>query len=421
MTSTIEIRVPEDQGEGTRFLLQGWMKKQGDTVAAHEPVAELETDKVVVELASPAAGVLQVLHKQAGDELIPGEVLATLLLQVPETVGEAAALKVAKSERAVATVGLTRVPDPSVMETSAPPGRTSPAVRRMLSQLNLSLDQIAGTGRGGRVTARDIEANRSKSGVDAPAPIPAMTVGRIRSHELPHDSMRRRIAAHMQSSVQTAPHVTTVFEADLSAVLAHKANSAPELASLGTRLTLTTYFVAASALAMRKVPAVNSRWHDDHLQVFDDVNIGVGTSLGDKGLVVPVLRNSQDMDLYQIAEELEQLTTRARKGTLSPSEVQGGTFTISNHGVSGSLIATPIVIHQPQSAILGVGKLEKRVIVREIDGQDSIQVRPMCYVTLTLDHRVLDGFQANSFLAALVSVLEGWPLDNGRQLPALVV
>jgi len=395
------------------------MKELGDTVAAHEPIAELETDKVVVELAAPAAGVLQVLHKQAGDELIPGEVLATLLLQVPET--EAVALNVANPDRAVAAVGMSRLPDLSALETTLPPGRTSPAVRRMLSQLDVSLDKIVGTGRGGRVTARDIEANLCKPGVGAPAPVPARTAGDIRSHDLPHDSMRRRIAAHMLGSVQTAPHVTTVFEADLSAVLAHKAHSGPELASLGKRLTLTAYFVAASALAMRKVPAVNSRWHDDYLQVFDDVNIGVGTSLGDKGLVVPVLHNSQDMDLYQIAEELEQLTARARKGTLSPAEVQGGTFTISNHGVSGSLIATPIVIHQPQSAILGVGKLEKRVIVREIDRQDSIQVRPMCYVTLTLDHRVLDGFQANSFLGALVSVLESWPPDNGRRLPSLAV
>lgn len=416
MTRTIDIRVPQDQQQGTRFVLQGWMKKQGDTVAAHEPVAELETDKVVVELAAPAAGVLQVLHKQAGDELIPGEVLATLLLQLPET----AAQQVGNQDRAFAAAGMSRLPDSSALEMPMP-ARTSPAVRRMLSELDLSLDQIAGTGRGGRVTARDIEANLCKPGVSAAAPVPARTVGDIRSHDLPHDSMRRRIASHMLGSVQTAPHVTTVFEVDLSAVLAHKAHSAPKLASLGKRLTLTAYFVAASALAMRKVPAVNSRWHDDHLQLFDDVNIGVGTSLGDKGLVVPVLRNSQDMDLYQIAEELEQLTARARKGILSPAEVQGGTFTISNHGVSGSLLATPIVIHQPQSAILGVGKLEKRVIVREIDGQDSIQVRPMCYVTLTLDHRVLDGFQANSFLGALVSVLESWPLDNGGRLPALAV
>jgi 2-oxoglutarate dehydrogenase E2 component (dihydrolipoamide succinyltransferase) len=421
VTRTIEIRVPKDQQEGTRFVLQGWMKKQGDTVAAHEPVAELETDKVVVELASPAAGVLQDLHKQAGDELIPGEVMATLLLQVPETVGAEASLQVAEPDRAVSKLGMSRVPTSGAPETPLPPGRTSPAVRRMLSQLNLSLDQIAGTGRGGRVTARDIEASRGKPGAYVQAPVSATLTGDIRSHDLPHDSMRRRIAAHMLGSVQTAPHVTTVFEADLSAVLAHKANCASELASIGKRLTLTAYFVAASALAMRKVPVVNSRWHEDHLQIFDDVNIGVGTSLGDKGLVVPVLRKSQDMDLYQVAEGLEQLTAKARKGALSPAEVQGGTFTISNHGVSGSLIATPIVIHQPQSAILGVGKLEKRVIVREIDGQDSIQVRPMCYVTLTLDHRVLDGFQANSFLGALVSLLENWPLENGRRLPALVV
>jgi len=130
-----------------------------------------------------------------------------------------------------------------------------------------------------------------------------------------------------------------------------------------------------------------------------------------------VIRNTQDMDLYQVARELERLTGKARDGALLPADVQGGTFTISNHGVSGSLIASPIVINQPQAAILGVGKLDKRVIVREVDGQESIQVRPMCYVTLTLDHRVLDGFQANSFLDALVSRLENWSLESASKLP----
>jgi 2-oxoglutarate dehydrogenase E2 component (dihydrolipoamide succinyltransferase) len=289
----------------------------------------------------------------------------------------------------------------------------------MLRERGLAVDQIAGTGRAGRVTVRDVEAHLRAPGPGAAATASAGPTGAIRSRAVPHDSMRRRIAEHMLRSVQTAPHVTTVFAADLSAVLAHKARSAPELARLGPRLTLTTYFVAASALAMRKVPAVNSRWHADHLEVYDDINIGIGTSLGASGLVVPVLRNTQDMDLYQLAEGLEQLTEKARLGTLSPAEVQGGTFTISNHGVSGSLLASPIVIHQPQSAILGVGKLEKRVIVREIDGQDSIQVRPMCYLTLTLDHRVLDAYEANRFLSAVVAVLESWPPDSGGRLPEL--
>lgn len=410
----MEIRAPQEQQEGSRYLLQSWMKQQGDTVQAHEPIAELETDKVVVEIAAPADGVLQTLHKQAGDELAPGELLATLLLQAAQPAAPAAVT--ADRTRAAAVSSL---PDTPVADEPVPPGRTSPAVRRMLRERGLAADQIAGTGRAGRVTARDVEAHLPTPAAAVPATASAGPAGTIRSHALPHDSMRQRIAEHMLRSVQSAPHVTSVFAADLSAVLAHKARTAPQLAGLGQRLTLTAYFVAASALAVRKVPAVNSRWHADHLEVYDDINIGIGTSLGASGLVVPVLRNTQDMDLYQIAAGLEQLTDKARMGTLSPSEVQGGTFTISNHGVSGSLLASPIVIHQPQSAILGVGKLEKRVIVRELDGQDCIQVRPMCYVSLTLDHRVLDAFQANRFLTAVVAVLASWPLDSGGTLPAL--
>jgi len=409
----MEIRAPQEQQEGSRYLLQSWMKQQGDSVKAHEPIAELETDKVVVEMAAPADGVLQTLHKQAGDELAPGELVATLLLRAAESAAPAAVT----TDRTETAAAVSPLPDAPLADEPLPPGRTSPAVRRMLRERGLAVDQIAGTGRAGRVTARDVEAYLRGPGAAATAP--AGPAGTIRSHAVPHDSMRRRIAEHMLRSVQSAPHVTTVFAADLSAVLAHKARTAPELGGLGPRLTLTAYFVAASALAMRKVPAVNSRWHADHLEVYDDINIGIGTSLGASGLVVPVLRNTQDMDLYQLAEGLEQLTDKARLGTLSPAEVQGGTFTISNHGVSGSLLASPIVIQQPQSAILGVGKLEKRVIVREIDGQDCIQVRPMCYLTLTLDHRVLDAFQANLFLTAVVAVLESWPPDSGGRLPEL--
>jgi 2-oxoglutarate dehydrogenase E2 component (dihydrolipoamide succinyltransferase) len=408
---TVDIRVPADHQEGTRYVLQNWMKQPGDTVRAHEPVAELETDKVVVELAAPADGVLQVLHKQAGDELLPGELLATMQTVAP---GQAVMADTAQLA-ATAQTRLSRSAPPSPGESALAAGRTSPAVRRMLARLDLSLDQIPGTGRAGRVTARDIEAFLRKS--ESVAPQPTVRAGAVRSHDLPHDSMRKRIAEHMARSVQTAPHVTTLFQADLTAVLAHKARCAPELDRLDLRLTLTAYFVAASALAMQQVPEVNSRWHEDRLEVFDDVNIGVGTSLGKTGLVVPVIRDVQRLDLYQLAESLDRITGKARSGKLSPGDVQGGTFTISNHGISGSLIAAPIVINQPQSAILGIGKMEKRVIVSEIDGQDCIQIRPMCYVTLTLDHRVLDGFQANSFLGALVSILERWPLEAGRKLP----
>jgi 2-oxoglutarate dehydrogenase E2 component (dihydrolipoamide succinyltransferase) len=220
--------------------------------------------------------------------------------------------------------------------------------------------------------------------------------------------MRRRIAEHMAHSLATAPHVTAVFEADFSAIAAHRAAHRADFQSRGANLTYTAYFVAASVEAMKAAPTVNSRWYDDRLEVYGEINVGVGTALGDKGLVVPVIKGAQALSLFDIAERLQDLTERARSDRLTPQDVRDGTFSISNHGVSGSLIAAPIVIAQPQSAILGVGKLEKRVVVREVEGADAIQIRPMAYVSLTIDHRVVDAHQTNAWLTRFVETLERW-------------
>jgi 2-oxoglutarate dehydrogenase E2 component (dihydrolipoamide succinyltransferase) len=220
--------------------------------------------------------------------------------------------------------------------------------------------------------------------------------------------MRLAIAEHMQRSVSTAPHVTAVFEVDFTAIMRDRAVRKEEFLRRNAKLTFTAYFIAACVKAIQAVPTVNSRWHDDHLEIFPDINIGIGTALGDKGLVVPVVHRAQELSLLGIAERLTDITERARTNKLKPKDMQGGTFTISNHGVSGSLLATPIIINQPQSAILGVGKLEKRVVVREVDGRDAMSICPMAYVSLTLDHRVLDGHQSNAFLSTWVDTIENW-------------
>jgi 2-oxoglutarate dehydrogenase E2 component (dihydrolipoamide succinyltransferase) len=173
-------------------------------------------------------------------------------------------------------------------------------------------------------------------------------------------------------------------------------------------LTLTAYFVAACVDALRAVPEANGRWTDEALEIPGHVDIGVGTALEGRGLVVPVIRDVARLDLAGIASALGELVLRARTDRLAPADLRGGTFTISNHGVSGSLLAAPIVINQPQSAILGVGKLEKRAVVVTQDGRDAVAIRPRCYVTLTIDHRVLDGHQANRFMETLVRRLESW-------------
>ena len=199
-----------------------------------------------------------------------------------------------------------------------------------------------------------------------------------------------------------------MFEADLSAVLAHRDQHRASFEQRGVPLTLTAYFLVACVVALKAVPEVNSRWTAEALELYERIDIGVATALEDRGLVVPVIRDVPSLDLFGIAHSLAGLVSRARAGNLAPADVRGGTFTISNHGVSGSLLAAPIIINQPQSAILGIGKLEKRAVVVEETGQDVVAIRPRCYVTLTIDHRVLDGQRANHFLQALVRCLENW-------------
>ncbi len=273
--------------------------------------------------------------------------------------------------------------------------------------------RIEGTGRGGRITRSDVDrAVEQATSVQRPVEgvLPA-AAGDIRSHFVPHDTMRLRIAENMLASVTQAPHVTAVFEADFSAIIAHRDRHKAAFAKKGVKLSYTAYLVAAAAEAMKAAPAINSRWHADRLEIYDDINIGVGTALGTKGLIVPVLRQVQKLSLKGIAAGLDELVERARAEKLTAADIRGGTFTISNHGVSGSLLAAPIIINQPQSAILGVGKLEKRVVVREVDGVDAIQIRPLAYVSLTIDHRVVDGHQTNAWLTRFVELLESWPAD----------
>jgi 2-oxoglutarate dehydrogenase E2 component (dihydrolipoamide succinyltransferase) len=225
------------------------------------------------------------------------------------------------------------------------------------------------------------------------------------AHDIPHDRMRLTIAENMVRAVSEAPHVTAVFEADFTAVAAHKA----AMAAKGVKLSYTAYIVKAAAEAMAVAPAINGRWEKDRIAISPTIDIGVGTALGERGLVVPVVKDAGSLSLEQIGAKLDDLTKRAREGNLDRSDVSGGSFTISNHGVSGSLLAAPIILHQGQAAILGVGKLEKRVVVRTVHGRDAMLIHPMAYVTLTIDHRVVDGHQTNAWLTRFVEVLESWP------------
>ena len=450
---SVEIRAPSEQEEGTRSQVLRWLKTVGERVTEHEPLIELETDKVTVEVASPAAGVLAEILKQEQEEVAPGELLGRIGPARPTqeaTTQEAGSrpapdaaevLPPAMSSGTASTrpapggpVGLPQATPAGTTSAASAAGplrgatarQLSPAVRRLLAEHSLDPTSVRGTGDGGRITVADVMREISDSSRSAPGSAPvaggspppqpsaadALADARGKdgaaSHRVPHSAIRKRIAARMvESLLHTAPHVTTVFEVDMGEVLAHRQRHREEFARQGVALTLTAYFAQAAVAAIREVPEANSRWTDAELEIYDTVNLGIATAAA-AGLVVPVLHAAESLDLLETARRLEELVRRARDGALGAEDVRGGTFTLSNHGVSGSLLAAPIIIPQPQSAILGLGKLEKRAVVIEEDGQDEIVVRPRCYATLTLDHRVMDGNRANRFLQVFTERLAGW-------------
>ena len=474
VSNTVDILVPDSE-DATEATVLEWMKNEGDTVEEHEPLLELSTDKVTMEVAAPASGVLAEVLCRADEVVHPGSVLGRIAVSTAsEPAAEQTPPPGQSHEAPVPPPPSTLHPPPSTLpvppSTSHDPEidwtdpnpeefagfRLSPLVRRMLREHNLSPEDLRGSGRDGRITHRDVleqvsgvsmytpgeeddpehdneaapDAREGDWGLGVRVGAPAGTrqpySGHVREGGLapsssrhipeetlriPHSPMRRAIATHMvDSMLRTAPHVTSVFDADLTAVLRHKEeyrDAGDRPTGRPPRLTLTAYFVKAAAVAAQVVPQINSRWHDDALEILPSVDIGVATALGDEGLIVPIVRRAHELDLEEIAAALEELTAHARAGTLAREDVIGGTLTITNHGVSGSLMATPI-INQPQSAIVGIGRLEKRVKVVTVDGQDSIQIRPMVYVTLTIDHRALDGYQANRYLSAFVETLEEW-------------
>jgi 2-oxoglutarate dehydrogenase E2 component (dihydrolipoamide succinyltransferase) len=394
----IEVRVPDEQ-EGTKAVVRAWLRQVGDLVFENEPLVELETDKVTQEVPSPAAGVLAEIVLDTDAEAVPGALLARIETEnSPAKAGAQEAKPVASS---VAQADAVPAPRPAAASREE---RLSPSVRRACQQHGIDASLIQGTGRNGRVTREDVDrAVAEATTVTAGEPATAQP-RQLSAQDIPHDRMRLAIAENMARAVAEQPHVTALFEADFSAVVAHKA----AMADRGVKLSYTAYIVKAAAEAMAVAPAINGRWEADRVAISPTIDIGVGTALGEKGLVVPVVKDAGSLGLEQIGARLDDLSRRAREGKLERSEVSGGSFTISNHGVSGSLLAAPIILHQGQAAILGVGKLEKRVVVREIAGQDAILVRPMAYVTLTIDHRVVDGHQTNAWLTRFVEILENW-------------
>ncbi len=429
------ILLPE-MGEGViEGTLSRWLVNEGDRIEQFAPIAEVETDKVTTETTSDTAGVILKLCVNEGQTIPVGTVLA-YVGQPGETVGEngggATTATAATTPPSIheAPVEQAKAPRPENGGAMAAPavytGRISPVVGRMAAEHGIDLGRVTGTGRDGRVTKEDVLAyiESEKTAERQPptaAPAPASRIGEApplkppapvaaggqatagpQGDVLPLTGIRRSIAEHMVRSKQTSPHVTTVFEIDFTAVAAHRKAHKDSYARDGARLTFTAYLVAATVQALKDHPMVNSSWADDGILLRREINIGMATAIDD-GLIVPVIKNADSLNLLGLARAVNDLADRARNKQLKPDEVKGGTFSITNHGTTGSLFATPI-INQPQCGILGVGAIEKRVKV--ID--DAIAIRPLAYVSFTFDHRILDGASADRFVAAIKQQIEGW-------------
>jgi pyruvate/2-oxoglutarate dehydrogenase complex dihydrolipoamide acyltransferase (E2) component len=425
------VTLPE-MGEGViEGTLSRWLVKEGDHVERYAPLAEVETDKVTTETTTEVEGTILKLCVQEGETVPVGTVLVYIGEpgeQVPEN-GEVEAGEL--SGRATETT-VEAPPSPEAMLIASPAtppketesrsygGRISPVVGRMAAEHQIDLNQVPGTGRDGRITKNDILAYidrqdkqfieppelhpepEKKSQRPAPEPVPSGPTVDGAYDLVPHTNIRRTIAEHMVRSKQTSPHVTTVFEFDFSAVATHRKANKDNFARDGARLTFTAYIVAAVVQALKAHPMVNSSWSDEGMMLRKEINIGMATAIDD-GLIVPVIKNADGMNLLGLARTINDLAERARRKQLRPDEVKGGTFSITNHGTTGSLFATPI-INQPQCGILGVGAIEKRVKV--ID--DAIAIRPQAFVSFTFDHRILDGASADRFVSEIKRVIENW-------------
>ena len=400
-------------GEGIEEVtVTKWLKQEGDSVNELEPLLEVNTDKVDTEIPAPASGTVLKILAEEGVPAKVGSVLA-LIGKPGESVegssesGTTTAESKVENRKSASSYPETLDVQPS---TRSDIGFISPVVAKIAAEHGINLQQVQGTGLGGRITKNDVLSfvESGKKTIHQP---PQSIVHRLPSIVSPtdgdqlikHTAIRKQIAEHMVMSKHTSPHVLTVMEADMIRVVKHRSAHKEMFARDGVNLTFTAYFMMAIVAGLKAYPNVNSSWSDEGILVHKAVNIGMATSLGEDGLIVPVIKEADNLSLLAMARAVNDLAHRARSKKLQPDDVKGGTFTLTNHGISGSLFAFP-VINQPQCGILGVGAMQKRVVV--ID--DAIAIRPMVYLSFVFDHRILDGASADWFLMKVKETLENW-------------
>jgi len=430
-----EIKMPQLGESVTEGTLGRWLKQPGERVEKYEALLEVTTDKVDTEVPAPVSGIVREIAVPEGATVRVGTLLAVL-----DDDGAQSAEHRAQSDQAQTENGKGQGSNAQTLERSN--AFVSPVVARLAAEHSLDLSKISGSGQDGRVTKQDVlkyveshknepsrmpEAARSsdegasahaatssiQSAESAPSARSVSPSARLVEPDLPDDAeilplspMRRSIAEHMVRSRRIAPHVTTVFEVDVSQMVAHRERRKVDFERQGVKLTYTPYFVQAAVAGLQAVPVVNASYAESGIVVHQRIHVGVAVAL-EEGLVVPVIRDADEKNLLGLARAVNDLSGRARARRLKPDETQGGTFTITNHGVGGSLFATPI-INQPQAAIIGIGAIQKRAVVISQAGVDAIAIRPMCYLSLTIDHRLLDGAIADRFLTAIKEFLEGY-------------
>jgi 2-oxoglutarate dehydrogenase E2 component (dihydrolipoamide succinyltransferase) len=395
---TMEVRVPQLPESVADATLVAWHKKVGDSVARDENLADLETDKVVLEVPAPVTGVVKSLEREAGASVTSGQLLAVIdeqaSAQAPaKPAPKADARKPAEPKKAESAA----TPTPAAPRKEESAGKLSPAARRMVEENKLAPASIAGSGRDGRITKSDV-AHHLEAPQQAPAAAPA--AGRV-DQRVPMSRLRARIAQRLVEAQATAALLTTFNEIDMQALMALRARYKEAFEKRhGVRLGFMSFFAKACIEALRRFPVVNASVEGSDIVYHEYYDIGMAVST-DRGLIVPVLRDADRMDFAAIEKAVAGFAERARSGAITIEELTGGTFSITNGGVFGSLMSTPI-LNAPQSAILGMHKIEERPVA--VDGQ--VVIRPMMYVALTYDHRIIDGREAVQFLVAVKEALE---------------
>ncbi|HEX7085257.1 MAG TPA: dihydrolipoamide acetyltransferase family protein [Vicinamibacterales bacterium] len=401
-TPVVMPQMGESIAEGT---IVRWIKKVGDRVDRDEPLFEISTDKVDAEIPSPAAGILAEIRVKEGETVPVNSIVATIGDAVVDGRPAAAVEAGAAAPAAPATVQPAAGSDRQPATDDERRARSSPLVRRIAKEHGVDISQIPGSGVGGRVTKQDILAylDARSAGAPAPAPgmVPAFRPGE-RVHVEPMSVMRRKIAEHMVLSKRTSAHVHSVFEVNFSRVSELRDARKADYERDGTKLTFLPFIARAVVEALKAFPILNASIDGDRIVYKKDINLGIAVAL-DWGLVVPVVKSADEKNLLGLSRAIADLAARARAKALKPEEVQGGTFTITNPGIFGAQFGLPI-INQPQVAILCVGAIEKRAVV--ID--DAIGIRPMAYLTLGFDHRLIDGAVADQFLSRVKTLLENF-------------